>query len=38
MTVSAIIMMIIVLVGYFGGFLLLLNRAFKRKALRDGND
>ncbi len=38
MSTAAIIIMIITLGGYFGGFYLLLSRAFKRQGLRDGSD
>jgi len=38
MSTAALIIMIITLGGYFGVFFLLLSKAFKRQALRDGTD
>lgn len=38
MSTAAVVIMIVTLGGYFGAFFLLLSRAFKRQALRDGSD
>lgn len=38
MSTAALVIMIVTLGGYFCAFFLLLNKAFKRKALRDGTD